>query len=142
MWISQFLLLSTFIALNFADCDITESSKKCQILNSISNNEPSIFVIHADGRLGNHLMAFGIVLALGKHLNIRPYVEGETARYLKKYFLAENIPVFEDTFCNHEDLKPTWFDGDLDYLVETKEFHTGKLILLWPFGYKVRNSKL
>ena len=34
-------------------------------------NEPSIFIINANGRLGNHLMAFATIMTLAKTLNIR-----------------------------------------------------------------------
>ena len=67
----------------------------------------------------------------------RPFVEGDTATYLRKYFKAENIPVFEETFCSSEDLQPEIFNGDLDVLLDYKEIHKGRLISLWPWGYKV-----
>ena len=67
----------------------------------------------------------------------RPFVEGDTATYLRKYFNAENIPVFEETFCSSEDLQPEIFNGDLDVLLDYKEIHKGHLISLWPWGYKV-----
>ena len=67
----------------------------------------------------------------------RPFVEGDTASFLRKYFKAENIPVFEETFCISEDLQPEIFNGDLDVLLDYKEIHKGRLISLWPWGYKV-----
>jgi len=69
----------------------------------------------------------------------RPFVEGETAAYLRRYFLAENIPVFEDQFCNHQEVTPEIFNGDLDLLIERTELHKGHLLSLWPWGYKVPN---
>ena len=51
--------------------------------------------------------------------------------------MAENIPVFEDVFCNHHDVTPEVFNGDLDELIERTELHKGRLISLWPWGYKV-----
>ena len=71
-------------------------------------------------------MAFAIVLALGKALQIQPFVQGETAEYLRKYFVAENIPVFEDTYCNTDadDIKFEIFTGDIDELVhQQKQLH-------------------
>lgn len=113
-----------------------EKKKQCENL-VVKENDPSVFVIYAAGRLGNHLMAFSAVLALGKMLNIRPFVQGDTAEYLKQYFVAENIPVFEDTFCNPDDIKKVLFDHDVDYLIERKDLHKGHIIGLWPWGYKV-----
>ena len=138
MWLNILLIVCFLqqIVHSAIDCNI-EKPKKCENLISINSDEPSIFIAHAQGRLGNHLMAFAIILALAKTLNIKPYVQGETAEYLKKYFVSENIPVFEETFCNHEELKPVLFNGDLDYLVKEKKLHTGKLLILWPWGYKV-----
>lgn len=99
---------------------------KCQPFKGLKKEDPSIFIINAAGRLGNHLMAFGIVMALGKSLKVQPYVKGETAEYLNRYFTAENIPVFENTFCNAEDIQLEIFNGDLDEVVQRSDLHTGK----------------
>ena len=75
----------------------------------------------------------------------RPFVEGDTASYLRNYFKAENIPVFEDTFCNAEDIKSKYseiFNDDLDVLIKNTELHRGRLISLWPWGYKVLQVSL
>ena len=115
------------------NCD---EKQKCEIYKPLTPEEPSIFVINAEGRLGNHLMAFAIVMTLAKTLNIRPFVEKETAEYLQRYFIAENIPIFDGYFCNIEDLQYNTYTGDLSDLVQNTDLHRGKIISLWPFGYK------
>ena len=47
------------------------SLQSCEKFKILDRNEPSIIILHAEGRLGNHLMAFAIVMALAKSLNIR-----------------------------------------------------------------------
>ena len=134
MWSLICSLLLAISILAKEDCD--QKVAKCKPFQRLGPDEPSIFVAHAAGRLGNHLMAFAIVLALAKDLNIKPLVQGETAEYLKKYFVAENIPVFEETFCNHDDINLEYFYGDLDVLLQNSNLHRGKIIGLWPLGYK------
>ena len=48
-----------------------EKVQTCEKFTGLDSNEPSIFILHAEGRLGNHLMAFAIVMALAKSLKIR-----------------------------------------------------------------------
>ena len=69
--------------------------------------------------------------------NDRPFVLGETARYLKQYFKAEYIPSVEGTFCNPAAIPIEPFNEEIDYLVKHTELHKGKILELWPWGYKV-----
>ena len=80
---------------------------------------------------------FTIVQTLAKTLNIQPFISGETATYLRQYFQPGKIQVLEDHFCNHNALPSIIFNEDLDYLVEHTELHKGKILQLWPWGYKV-----
>ena len=128
------LLFILYKSVNGNSCSETEH--KCELFKPLQPEEPSIFVINAAGRLGNHLMAFAIILTLAKTLKIRPFVQKETAKYLSKYFIAENIPIYEDAFCDIEQVQLEIFNGDLDELVQKTELHRGKAILLWPWGYK------
>ena len=75
-------------------------------------------------------------MTLAKTLKIRPFVQKETAEYLSKYFIAENIPIYEDAFCNAEEVKSQLFNGDLNELVENTGLHKGKVLVLWPWGYQ------
>ena len=52
-------------------CNEDNSLQSCEKFTILDRNDPSIFILHAEGRLGNHLMAFAIVMALAKSLNIR-----------------------------------------------------------------------
>ena len=74
---------------------------------------------------------------MAKTLNIQPFISGETATYLRQYFQPGKIQVLEDHFCNHNALPSIIFNEDLDYLVEHSELHNGKILQLWPWGYKV-----
>ena len=74
---------------------------------------------------------------MAKTLNIQPFISGETATYLRQYFQPGQIQVLEDHFCNHNALPSIIFNEDLDYLVEHTELHKGKILQLWPWGYKV-----
>ena len=74
---------------------------------------------------------------MAKTLNIQPFISGETATYLRQYFQPGQIQVLEDHFCNHNALPSMIFNEDLDYLVEHSELHNGKILQLWPWGYKV-----
>ena len=131
-----FLCLLFKICLCSKQDHCVQLEEECEHLRPLDPKQPSIFVIHASGRLGNHLMAFAIVLALAKAIHIKPFVQGETADYLKRYFVAENIPVFENTYCNNDHVQFEIFNGDIDELVKQKELHTGKVLALWPWGYK------
>ena len=143
-WLPTILIVNIIVqclSSENVNCDIGKS-KSCEAPRPLEPHEPSIFIIKAAGRLGNHLMAFAIVMTLAKTLKIRPFVEGETARYLRQYFLSENIPVVEETFCNPDAIPGELFDEDLNYLVEHTELHRGRILYLWPWGYKVRNDFL
>ena len=138
-WLPTILIVNIFVqcfSSENVNCD-GGKSKTCEAPRPLEPHEPSIFIIHAAGRLGNHLMAFAIVMTLAKTLKIRPFVQGETARYLEQYFLSENIPVVEETFCNPDAIPGELFVEDLDYLVEHTELHRGRILHLWPWGYKV-----
>ena len=95
--LALFITFHIISGINGSQC---KSETKCELFKPLQPEEPSIFVINAAGRLGNHLMAFAIVMTLAKTLKIRPFVQKETAEYLSKYFIAENIPIYEDAFCN------------------------------------------
>ena len=41
-------------------------------------DSPSLIVIESKGRLGNHLIAFTLVLALAKEKDVTPFVTEET----------------------------------------------------------------
>ena len=75
MWlVSIFIscILFSFISCDNKDLCINEETvKKCETFSHLGQNDASIFIINAEGRLGNHLMAFAIILALAKSLHIR-----------------------------------------------------------------------
>ena len=131
--LALFITFHIISGINGSQC---KSETKCELFKPLQPEEPSIFVINAAGRLGNHLMAFAIVMTLAKTLKIRPFVQKETAEYLSKYFIAENIPIYEDAFCNAEEVKSQLFNGDLNELVENTGLHKGKVLVLWPWGYQ------
>jgi hypothetical protein len=137
MWWSKILIIA-LIMVQSTNSTTDQLQLQCDIQNKpLEPSEPSIFVIEAKGRLGNHLMAFAIMITLAKTLKIRGYVTGETAAYLQRYFLAENVPVFENTFCDYSEMPMTLFVEDLDILVSNELLHKGHMLHLWPWGYQV-----
>ena len=106
--------------------DITQN---CIELSSktLGPEDPSWFIIVPRGRLGNHIVGYSIIQALGATLNIRPLISQETETYLKKYFdVKHNISIFEETFCNVEEIeesKMIYFEGSIDQLVQDKRYH-------------------
>ena len=48
--------------------------KKCFEVETFGPDSPSLFVVNAQGRLGNHLMAYAIVHALAFKLDIVPLI--------------------------------------------------------------------
>ncbi len=103
-----------------------------------ASGNASLFAIEARGRLGNHLMGYTIVMALKKVLGVDAVVMAETDRFVRRYFdPAHAVPVLEETYCNWQDIEFRPYEGGIDELVENEELHKGKLLNLWPMGYKV-----
>ena len=63
VWLKHiFILIFLFIVSILPNISSLESCKEnfCEPPRPLEPHEPSIFIIHAAGRLGNHLMAFAI----------------------------------------------------------------------------------
>ncbi len=122
------------------DCDEAKAKIACVNFEDygFTDQSPSIFVLEARGRLGNHLMAFVSIMALQKVLKIQPFVTEDTAKYLEQYFVVDDIPVIHREFCNLEQMHFDLFYDSIDDLVEAKHLHKGHVINLWPQGYMVR----
>ena len=111
------------------NCSAINSDKECINLNdkTLGPKDPSWFVIVAQGRLGNHLVAYSVIKTLAKTLHIRPLIPNETKQYLKKFFdFKDSILVLEEAFCNTEEVlqsKMKYFDGSIDGLVQDKRYH-------------------
>ena len=77
IFISIFLFIVSILP-NISSLDSCEENF-CEPPRPLEPHEPSIFIIHAAGRLGNHLMAFAIgMIYLPKYL-------------LLELFLQENV---------------------------------------------------
>ena len=115
---------------NESDCK-TEADKfpKCIELNdkNLGPEDPSWFIIVPQGRLGNHIVGYSVIQALGATLNVRPLINEETETYLKQYFdVKHNLSIYENTFCNTKEIeryKMTYFTGSIDEIVEQKKYH-------------------
>lgn len=119
----------------------SESTAKCRTLH-VKPGDPSIWLIHAKGRLGNHLMSYALVMALQKATEsqgVRVFVTQETRDFLTKYFEDLSVPVLERDVCNHQDLQFKYYVEGIDELVDDQRLRSGHLLDLWPLGYKVWN---
>ncbi len=69
------------------DCVGEKVQKACVPFDKKSlfaNDSRSVFVIEANGRLGNHLIAYTLVQALAKTLDVRAFILTETVDYLSR----------------------------------------------------------
>ena len=73
MWLLLLFLYCNcfYTVFSSKESGLCNEDNNCEKFTILDRNEPSIFILHAEGRLGNHLMAFAIVMALAKSLNIR-----------------------------------------------------------------------
>ncbi len=60
--------------------------QKCEVFDrsKFGANNASIFVVEAKGRLGNHLIAYAMVIALAKEMGVVPMVVGETHKFINQ----------------------------------------------------------
>ena len=113
-----------------SSCDENiEITSKCIQLTKgdIGPQDPSWFIIIPRGRLGNHIVGYSIIQALAATLGIRPLLAQETDDYMRKYFnIAHSISIYEDTFCNIEEIERfqmTYFEGSIDEIAQNKKYH-------------------
>ena len=125
---------------DFCDKDSCHGSKnKCEVLR-VKSGDPSIWLIHAKGRLGNHLMSYALVMALQKATEaqgVRVFVTQETRDFLSKFFEEITVPVLERDVCNHQDLPFRYYLEGIDELAADQKLWRGQVLDLWPLGYKV-----
>ena len=75
-----------------------------------SNNFDYIFspIVYQrfQGRLGNQLNGYSMMLQLKKQYGYQPYLSNQTYNILNQMFVSETIelPVLEETFCNIEEM--------------------------------------
>ena len=83
-------------------------------------------------------MAYTIAMALRKALGVETLVMSESREYLTEYFdLGEEVRTLEAAFCDWRETPFEGFEGGIDELLENESIRTGKLLSLWPRGYKV-----
>ena len=86
-------------------------------------------------------MAYTIAMALRKVIGVDTLVMAETKKYLSEYFdVGEEVPALEEAFCDWQEAPFENFEGGIDELQANKALRTGRLLNLWPRGYKVGNS--
>ena len=109
--------------------------KKCQNTRKVGENQPSIVYKKTRGRLGNQLNGYTMLLQLKKDFGYDAYILQETYDILSKMFTEKSIqevPVLEQTFCHHSQLKFQVFTGCLllKYLLTYfKQVHSGLFCL-------------
>ena len=83
-------------------------------------------------------MAYTIAMALKKALGVETLVTAESKEYLSEYFdLGEEVRTLEAAFCDWRETPFEGFEGGIDELLEDASLISGKLLNLWPRGYKV-----
>ena len=83
-------------------------------------------------------MAYSIAVAMQKGLGVQTLVTAETKKYLSEYFdVDEEIPVLEERFCDWREVHFEVFEGGIDELLANEALRKGRLLTLWPRGYKV-----
>ncbi|XP_040567944.1 galactoside alpha-(1,2)-fucosyltransferase 2 [Lepeophtheirus salmonis] len=104
----------------------------------ISAMPTSIVVIQPNGRMGNHLISFALIQALRHKFDA--YIMNETFHFISETFEINNqvieIPILEKIFCSPEKMKFEHFDGSIQELLKDDKLHRGKILNLWPNGYK------
>ena len=83
-------------------------------------------------------MAYTIAKALKKVMGVETLVMAQTKQYLSQYFeVGEELPALEEAFCDWPEAPFEGFEGGVDELLADVTLRTGKLLNLWPRGYKV-----
>ena len=84
-------------------------------------------------------MAYTIAMALRKALGVETLVMAESREYLSENFdIGEVVQTLEAAFCDWQEMSFDGFEGGIDELLDNESLRTGKLLSLWPRGYKVR----
>lgn len=122
-----------------AMCETADQVLSCVHFNpsTFSSTNASIMYINTLGRLGNHMVSYGVLLTLRKLLDVEIYITQETQEVISRYFKIPNLPVLQERFCNPDDIKFDLYDDTVEELLANKDYHRGKLINLWQFGYLV-----
>ena len=83
-------------------------------------------------------MAYTIAMALRKALGVETLVMAETREYLSEYFeVGEEVPALEEAFCDWGETPFEGFEGGIEEVLANETLRRGKLLNLWPRGYKV-----
>ena len=139
--LSAILLTSAFSLLVQAcltgglDSSCSSKPKDCIDVVDLGPDRPSIVVIDARGRLGNHLMAYALVKALALDHGVVPLVTRETRDYLRDIFdYKDEVGVLEEAFCDSDRAMARMqvFEDTIDSLVADSSNFRGKFINLWP----------
>ena len=86
-------------------CDIESKVKTCVDFDGVEQfqkDSRSIFMMTANGRMGNHMIAYSLMKQLNRELNVRTFIRRETKEMLSAVFEESsiNVPVLEEVFCN------------------------------------------
>lgn len=77
-------------------------------------------------------------MALRKTLGVETLVMAESKEYLSEYFdVGEEVPALEEAFCDWRETPFEGFEAGIDELLANETLRKGKLLNLWPRGYKV-----
>lgn len=132
-----FLLLFVRLQVKASDfCNRDDCKTACKIFrkDDYTTESPSFLYGKPLGRLGNHLNGYGLLYQMGKFIGAETYINSETKSYLTNFFEegAVKLPVFEEVFCNPEDIPWEQYNKDTCDLLQDKSMWKGKFIEFSP----------
>ena len=126
-----FALISSLLLI----VEIRSDTKGCKQFNSddFGENSPSIFYGESQGRLGNQLLGYAMLIQLQRQLGVQSYVSQEMRDLLQVTFTPDSLelPVLSETFCNPAEIPWQIYRGHLSDLLTNETHRTGKLMWLY-----------
>jgi len=92
------------------------------------------FNSEADGRLGNNLMLYQLMLQLSISLDVDAYINDECYNFLSKIFDTKSIKLrsIQKAYCNYDQIKFQFYSEHIQPLLRDKQYRKGKVLYLWP----------
>ncbi|XP_059085006.1 galactoside 2-alpha-L-fucosyltransferase SEC1-like isoform X4 [Tigriopus californicus] len=135
-----FFVVSISVVLSEDFCEANSCStqeSKCEHFNpmTFSASNQSIFLVAAQGRLGNHLIAHALSISIHKAIGVKTYLSQETHDFLTQYFEDIQLPILQNKFCNWNEINFQVFSKGIEDLVKDPALRQGHLLDLWSTGY-------
>ena len=112
------------------------SSQDCRLLSSVKPDELSIIYSEHSGGLANQLLMYAMLRQLRQEFYLNAYMSKHCYETLAQVFTEKSIqdvPVFEDTFCDPPKSYPfEVYDGPMKDILTDSALHHGKFLWLFP----------